>query len=59
MKTKNNLASAYLREGKYRLAFEYYRQVLNESRMYFDQQCSTGDNSMIVTAMKNIGRLIS
>jgi kinesin light chain len=60
-KTKNNLASAYLRDGKYRLAAQLYQEVLSESQLTSNEQCQTSsirDNTTILTALKNLGRIV-
>ena len=55
-KTKNNLASAYLREGKYKLAAQLYQEVLsNEQRQ--TPSVSIRDGSTIMTTLKNLGAL--
>lgn len=57
IKTKNNLASAYIREGKFRLAFQLYQQVLNESQPMSNEQCqqtSTQESSVTLIALKNL-----
>lgn len=62
IKTRNNLASAYLREGKYKLASQLYQQVLAESQMIVNEQCSTSSQSardcaIVVPALKNLSRI--
>ena len=55
IKTRNNLASAYLREGKYKLASQLYQQVLAESQMIVNEQCSSSSQSaFVVPALKNL-----
>ena len=49
-KTKNNLASAYLREGKFALAGQLYQEVLSESSSE-----PIRDSTMVMTTLKNLG----
>jgi pentatricopeptide repeat protein len=51
-KTKNNLASAYLREGKYKLAVQLYQQILSDSQSTLN---SNRDSTTIMTTFKNLG----
>jgi tetratricopeptide (TPR) repeat protein len=61
-KTKNNLASAYLREGKYKLAAELYQEVLsneqetNSSIPINASSVSLRDGSTVMTTLKNLSR---
>lgn len=60
-KTKSNLASAYLREGKYRLAVELYEEILSDFQKISNEQCqsedSNRDTTTIITTLKNLGRI--
>ena len=53
-KTKNNLASAYLREGKYKLAVRLYEEILLESQSMLN---SNRDMTIITTTLKNLGKI--
>jgi kinesin light chain len=61
-KTKNNLASAYLREGKYKLAAQLYQEVLsNEQCQNASSDVNTTsipirDGATVTTTLKNLGR---
>ena len=61
-KTKNNLASAYLREGKYKMAAQLYQEVLsseqnqNSSNNLSTTPVSIRDGSTVTTTLKNLGR---
>ena len=60
-KTKNNLASAYLREGKYKLAAQLYQEVLaneqeeNPSNPVNTSSFSLRDGATVTTTLKNLG----
>jgi tetratricopeptide (TPR) repeat protein len=60
-KTKNNLASAYLREGKYKLAAQLYQEVLsneqgeNPSNPVHTSSFSLRDGATVTTTLKNLG----
>jgi kinesin light chain len=59
---KNNLASAYLREGKYKLAAQLYQEVLsNEQCQNASSDVNTTsipirDGATVTTTLKNLGR---
>jgi kinesin light chain len=57
-KTKNNLASAYLREGKYKLAAQLYQEVLSNEQQQ-NPSISIRDGSTVMTTLKNLGRFYS
>ena len=60
-KTKNNLASAYLREGKYKLAAQLYQEVLSseQGEKMTNPVDTTAfalrDGSTVMTTLKNLG----
>jgi kinesin light chain len=56
-KTKNNLASAYLREGKYKLAAQLYQEVLSNEQQQQNSSISIRDGSTVMTTLKNLGAL--
>lgn len=57
-KTKNNLASAYLREGKYKLAAQLYQEVLSNEQCQNSsiKSISIRDGSTVMTTLKNLGK---
>lgn len=64
-KTKNNLASAYLREGKYKLAAQLYQEVLsneqgeNPLNPVNTSSFSLRDGATVTTTLKNLGNYSS
>jgi tetratricopeptide (TPR) repeat protein len=47
LKSKTNLAAAYMREGKYKLASQLYQDVLVQAQHIFNEQSSSAQKVLV------------